>query len=285
MSDERELPAICPDCGARLTVESGARDRRCASCFERQVRHLDADFLDNFARAGARSHIIVAEACLKGLVLSDLGDRKLLAATVYERFVAAASDLVALYRAIEQRRRQPIMSSMLGFRLDEESARSFFDRLMDGGPEEMLHAVGLPHPDQLPRESALLDRREMRQVRLALAALLIDFERLMGYEEVGRLALAGAARQLLGPSGLIERTEWLTETSLAAGQFASVALDPEQRRVEVSVLSTDEETLGAVVDGIETLTRLVRNVAFAFVSLHSPDEFENGFSDGARDAR
>jgi hypothetical protein len=285
MNDERDLTATCPECGAREAARSGTRDRRCAICFQRQVRGLDADFLDNYARAGARSHIIVAEACLKELVLSDVSDRKLLAATVYERFVAAASDLIALYRAIEQRRREPIMASMLGFRLDDASARRFFDRLIDGGAEEMLHAIDLPHPDQLPRENAMLDRREMRQVRSALAALLVDFERLSGFESVGRLALAGAARQLLGPSGLIDRTEWLTETSLSAGQLASVALDTELRRVEVSILSTDEETLGTVVDGIETLTRLVRNVAFSFVSLHSPEEFENGFSGGTRGDR
>jgi hypothetical protein len=283
MASERRVEALCPDCGVRLSDASANGETRCARCFERQLRALDADFLDNYARLGARSHIIVAEACLKSLVLSDNADRKLLAATVYEHFVAAATDLVGLYSALQQRRERPIMAAVLSFRLDDATARAFFNQLVQGGPHELLTAIGLPHPDQLPRESALLDRRETREVRAALWALLADLERLTGYEEVGRLALADATRQLRGAAGLIERTEWLGAPGAAPGQLAALALDAEGRQIQLNVLSTEEETLGVVVDGIETLTRLVRNLVFAFVSLNSPEAFQNGFAGGVRD--
>jgi len=271
-----ELQQTCPECG--LPLGTTTAERRCAPCFDAYLRRLDADFLDNYARLGARSHIIVAEACLKGLVLSDVADRKLLAMTIYERFIAAAGDLIGLYHALRRRREQPIMASVLGFTLDEETARAFFDRLLAEGPIEMLHAVGLPHPDQLPAESALLDRREMREVRQALLALLADFTRLTDYAEIGRRALGAASRRLLGPVGLTEQTEWLTERRLGPAQVAALTLDREERRLDVNVLSIEEETLGNVVDGIETLTRLTRNLVFAFVSLHHPDDFARGFS-------
>ena len=58
----------------------------------------------------------------------------------------------------------------------------------------------------------------------------------------------------------------------------SLALNRENGSVEINLLSTDEETLGAVVDAIDVMTRLTRNVIFAFVSLNSPAQFREGFA-------
>jgi len=58
-----------------------------------------------------------------------------------------------------------------------------------------------------------------------------------------------------------------------------LALNRERSGVEINLLNTDERTLGAVVDGIDTMTRLTRNVIFAFVSLHGQSQFEDGFVD------
>jgi hypothetical protein len=273
----RVREVLCPECG-RPVPASGAPVVRCADCFDGYLRSVDADFLDNYARLGARSRIVVAEACLRSLVLSDLGDRKLLAMTVYEQFVGAATELVALYHALLERRATPIMRGILGFSLTADAARAFFGRLAEDGPTETLAALGLPHHEQVVAVACDLDKRERKQVRAALHEAAIDLERLTAYREVGEEALANAAARLGYPVALAEKTDWLTETSVGQDQVATLALNRRSHRVEVDLLGTDEETLGNVVDGIETITRLTRNLIFAFVSLHAPTEFRHGFS-------
>lgn len=268
--------ARCVACNLPLDG-STAEGSRCPACFERSLREVDAEFLDNYAGFGARSRIVVAEACLRALVLSDVADRKLLAIQVYDQFVAAASDLIGLYFALIERRSTPITRAMLGFQLDVPRAVAFFDDLLSRGPMEMLAALGLPHPEQVEALGGALDRRERRQVREALLEALGDLERLRDFQAIGEQALVGAANRLRGPMALAERSSWLPGGRLGPGQVAAVALDEQRRGVEINVLSTDEETLGAVVDGIDIMTRLVRNVIFAFVSLHGPAQFRSGF--------
>lgn len=266
----------CPSCETLLDGAAGD-GARCPACFARSLREVDAEFLDNYAGFGARSRIVVAEACLRALVLSDVADRKLLAIQVYDQFVAAATDLIGLYYALLERRSTPITQAMLGFRLDVPRAVAFFDDLLSRGPIEMLAALGLPHPEQVEARGGSLDRRERRQVREALQEALGDLERLGDFRAVGEQALVGAAQRLRGPMALAERSSLLPGGRLGPGQVAAVALDEARRGVEINVLSTDEETLGAVVDGIEVITRLVRNIIFAFVSLHGPAQFRSGF--------
>lgn len=279
---ERNLLAVaCPECGeAVATSPLDGSQRQCALCSDRYLRSLDAAFLDNYARFGARGRLVVAEACLRQLVLSDLDDRKLLAMTVYEQFIAAATDFIGLYHALRNRRVAPIVKGVLGFQLDVPAAMAFFDELASGGPTEMLYAFGLPHPDQMRVLSAELDRRERRQVAAALTDALADLDRLLEFQAVGEQALVSAARRLGGPMALADQTSWLSGRRLDPGQVAALVLNRERSGVEINLLGTDEDTLGAVVDGIDTLTRLTRNVIFAFVSLHGRSQFEDGFRDG-----
>jgi hypothetical protein len=266
----------CAACNYPLDA-TNADGAPCPACFERSLREVDAEFLDNYAGFGARSRIVVAEACLRALVLSDVADRKLLAIQVYDQFVAAASDLIGLYFALMERRATPITRAILGFQLDVPRAVTFFDNLLSLGPMEMLAGLGLPHPEQVEALAGALDRRERRQVREALQEALGDLDRLGDFQAIGEHALVGAANRLRGPMALAERSSWLPGGKLGPGQVAAVALDEARRGVEINVLSTDEETLGAVVDGIDVMTRLVRNLIFAFVSLHGPAQFRSGF--------
>ncbi len=269
MNEAYTRPArTCAECGTLLDAARPADARVCLDCFDRYLRGLDADFLDSFGRLGARKQIIVAEACLKGLVLSDTADRKLLAISIYEQFIAAASNLLAVYDALIDRERQPIMRGILQFELDRARVIDFFARLTSDGPREMLDAAGLPHAEQVVALPGDLDARERKQVRAALIDALADLERLVAFEEVGERALVGAAQRLAAPMPVIEQTAWLEGRSIEPGQVAALALSAGGRRLEVNVLSTDEETLGNVVDGIEVMTRLVRNLIFSYVSLH-----------------
>lgn len=271
--------ARCPECSGPIDIRSTADgDSRCSVCIDRSLRAVDAEFLDNYARLGARSHQVVAEACLKGLVLSDTADRKLLAMTVYEQFVAAAADFIGLYHALLDRQHAPIIRGVLGFELTAEKVRRFFEVLAVEGPTEMLNLLGLPHPDQVAARAGSLDARERKQVRAALREALGDLDRLIDYRTVCEQALVGAAQRLHGLMALTDKTAWLPGRQAAPGQIAALALHPNGHQVEVDLLNTDEETLGAVVDGVDVLTRLVRNIIFAFVSLHSAEEFSTGFN-------
>jgi hypothetical protein len=272
------VASVCPECGHhQLESFNDGCETGCASCFERYLRSIDADFLDNYARFGARGRQVVAEACLRALVLSDMSDRKLLAMTVYEQFVAAAADFIGLYRALLNRRTEPIVKGMLGFELATRDTLRFFSDLAGSGPTAMLNAVGLPHGDQVPSLAvSSLDKRERQQVRAALLEALSDLCRLTEFRDVGERALVNAARRL-GATTLTDQTGWIAGSRLPAGQVAALALNRERRAVEINLLSTDEDTLAAVVDGIDVLTRLTRNIIFAFVSLHSPAQFREGF--------
>lgn len=269
MSESQWRPVrTCAECGALLDGGHPGEARLCLDCFDGYLRRLDAEFLDSFGRLGARKHIIVAEACLKALVLSDTPDRKLLAMSIYEQFIASAADLLAVYHALLARSERPVMRGVLEFQLDRARVIDFFARLASDGPREMLDAAGLPHAEQVAWLHADLDERERKQVRAALIDAVADLESLVAFEEVGEQALVGAAQRLAGPMPVVDQTGWLEGRRIDAGQVAAIALGASGRQLEVNVLSTDEETLGNVVDGIEIMTRLLRNLIFAYVSLH-----------------
>jgi hypothetical protein len=276
--DGRIAHPTCSVCGVSIESHAhGESGNRCVVCFERYLRAVDAAFLDDYAKLGARKRLVVAETCLRGLVLADLDDRKLLAMAVYEQFIAATTDVIALYHALLDRRGAPIVKGVLGFQLDLPQALAFFADLSEFGPTELLASLGLPHPSQIAGLDSGLDRRERGQVRAALSDAMADLVRLLDFRPVGEQALVGAARRLNGRVALTDQTAWLSGRRLPAGQVAALTLSDNRDSVELSTFSTDEETLGAVVDGIEVMTRLVRNIIFSFVSLHSPKQFHDGF--------
>src|ERR687894_435592 len=103
----RGIEARCATCGAAVVGGPSGRAVRCADCFETYLRGIDAAFLDNLSRFGIRSRQVVAETCLRSLALANADDRKLLGMTVYEQFVGAASDLIALHTALRRRQARP----------------------------------------------------------------------------------------------------------------------------------------------------------------------------------
>ncbi len=277
LNDIVPIAATCSACGRSEVAACAAEGTACDSCSDRYLRSIDAEFLDDYARFGARSRQVIAEACLRALVLSDISNRKLLGATIYEQFVAAATDFVGLYHALINRRSEPIVKSVLGFRLEAPAALTFFAHLADSGPTELLHALGLPHAEQTAAMPAWLDVRERKQVKVALLEALADLHRLSEFRDVGERALVSAALRPGAAGTLTEHAGWLAGRRLLAGHVAALALNREGRGVEINLLSTDEDTLSAVVDGIDIITRLSRNVIFAFVSLNGPSAFRDGF--------
>ena len=67
---ERSLEATCPECGRPLSFHSSEeRPVRCDECFDGYLREIDNDFLASYGQLGVTSRRVVAETCLRGLVL------------------------------------------------------------------------------------------------------------------------------------------------------------------------------------------------------------------------
>jgi hypothetical protein len=279
----RELEARCAVCNAPVQSDRSGRAVRCAGCFEVYLRGVDAAFLDNLSRFGVRGRQVVAETCLRALVLANADDRKLLGMTIYEQFVQAASDAIALHRALRRRRQTPIAQSFLEFTLDAPTARAFFAELQAEGASGMLAAVDLPAPAVLPALPGM-GRKERKELDKALREAARDFEQVAAFQELGERALAVASEHLRGGAALADRTGWVAGRPIAPNQVASIALDRAGGRLDIAALRIDEERMEGVVDGIDIFTRLSRNLIHAFLTLHAPAEFERGFGAPPRSA-
>ena len=276
---ERALQPLCAVCGQPVPEVEGGRAVRCGPCFETYLRSVDAGFLEHYAEFGVRSRQVIAETCLRALVLANAADRKLLAMSVYEQFVAAASDLIALVAALRARRAAPISHTFLDFRLDADGARRFFADAASLSGMEMLDALGLPAPE---RVQPGLPKKIGRDVTRSLREALADLARLNEFRDLGERALVQAADHFGAGVTLADRTGWLAGRELTPGQVASVALDARRGRLEIAALRVDEDRLAQVVDAIDVMTRLARNLTYAFVTLHEPSAFLNGFRDPPR---
>lgn len=276
---QRAVQPLCNSCGRPVEGVDGARAVRCAPCFDGYLRSVDAAFLEHWAEFGARSRQVVAETCLRALVLANAGDRKLLGMQVYEQFVNAASDLIALVTALRARGAAPIARTFMDFQLDGEAVRRFFADVAGLGGMEMLAALGLPGPQGVRPG---LPRTIERDVTRALRDALADFQRLNDLRDLGERALVLAHDHFAAGVTLADRTGWLAGRELSPGQVASVAMDARRGRLDIAALRVDEERLAQVVDAIDVITRLSRNVIYAFVNLHEPSAFLNGFGSAPR---
>lgn len=259
----------CLSCG--FPAEPGREIERCTTCLDRDLRGIDAAFLDSYARFGARSRQVVAEACLRALVLADLADRRILGVTVYEQFVQASADLINLYYALQAREQRSIAHSFLSFSLDQIHCLNFFADVLEFSPTDLLDLLGLVHPDRVPLLFPEMTKRESRELVKTLREVVVDIARLTDYQEIGETALVRAAEQMRSVSALTDRFPWAESQPLGGDQVASLAIDLQRGRLSLNALSVDETRLGEVVDGIDVMTRLTRNLIYAFLSINAPE--------------
>lgn len=260
---------ICLECGARTDPDH--RAERCDLCLDIDLRSIDAAFLDSYARFGARSRQVVAEACLRALVLSDLADRKILGVAVYEQFVQASVDLINLYYALQERDQRSIAHSFLRFNLDQVHCLNFFADVIEFSSTDLLDLLGLVHPDRVPLLFPDMTKRESRELVKTLREVLADIDRLSDFQEIGETALVRASEQMHAVSALTDRFPWADAGRLGGDQVASLAIDLHRGRISLNALNVDESRLGEVVDGIDVMTRLTRNLIYAFLSINSPE--------------
>ena len=270
---ERALDASCRDCGRPLSMHDGDQHAvRCADCFDDFLRARDADFLSSYAELGVTSRRVIAETSLRALVMESPPHRKVLAMHIMEQYVAAASDLVALYHALRQRGRRPIMDAMLHFELDRSSATAFFRDIVETPGPELLASLGIPTPEQVPHFCASLPKRDARDLSRAIEQLLYDLNYTARMGESGALALAQMAGESRGGAALVKQTDWLDDVGLRGEQVASLAVDRARRTVHVTAISVDEKKLENVLGHINAMTRAAQNIIYAVLSMRQEED-------------
>jgi len=268
---ERSLDATCAECGRALSFHPWEeRPARCSPCFERYLHDLDHEFLASYSELGVTSRRTVAETCLRALVLEMPPARKVLAVAIMEQFLLASGDLIGLYRALKGRRDEPIIRSLLSFRLDAEASEAFFEELRDAPDEELLAGLGLPAPDDVASRYRGLEPRDARELSLAVRALVRDL-RSTAQRSASALLLAELAGSVRGGPALAQRTSWLPEDGLRPDQVASLVLDERRRQLVVQAVPLDEDRLAAVVDAVDTMARAASNLIYAYLTVQDEE--------------
>ncbi len=268
---DRSLEVVCRECGRSLTPETWeARPVRCEQCFEAYLRGIDLDFLASYGELGVTSRRIVAETCLRSLVLEQPPTRKVLAVAIMEQFLLASGDLIGLHYALKGRQRQPIVRAFLSFRLDGEASGAFFAEVGEAPDEELLAALGLPPPERTPARYPGLDTRGLTD---ALESLLRDLrttaQRSASAMLLGELS-GGSLGARAGPA-LAATSSWLGGGELRADQVASLALDERRGQLVMQAMTVEEHQLGEVVDAIDCMTRASANLIYAYLTVQDEE--------------
>ncbi|HZP55945.1 MAG TPA: hypothetical protein VFC53_00160 [Dehalococcoidia bacterium] len=281
---DRALDAVCRDCGRALSLHDGTAPARCGECFDGFLRARDAAFLSSYSELGVTSRRVVAETCLRALVMESPPARKVLAMTVMEQYAQAAGDLIGLWHALKARGREPIMRTFLDFRLDRASALAFFREVASTPGPELLDALGLPRQEQIPERFASLSKSDARDLDRAVHQLLADLRKTVDMGEAGALALAQMAGERRAGAAMTHQSAWLDNVGLRPDQVAAIALDERRHTVNVTAISVDERKLQNMVNAIDTMTRASQNLIYAVLTQYQEEE-RAGRADPARRPR
>lgn len=260
------LPAhsdFCEDCG--LPAIEGEESSRCPACFERHLYSVDVGFLDSFRKFGARSRLVVAETCLRGLVLASPEHRKILAMQIFEQYVLAMSDLAGLFTALMNRRDAPVMKTFMEFRLNETNAIEFFEAVQAVSDVELCRALDLPLPNEVAAACPHLKEDDAYQLAVSIYHLAQDLRKATDQGGAGALALVQAAGHI-GGAVIAPDTSWLDGArSLSPDQVAMLVLDGRRRSIHVRGLSADEDVMAKVIDALDTVTRASSNLIYSYL--------------------
>jgi hypothetical protein len=270
--DERALEPVCRDCGRPASMHEGDRGAaRCEQCFEDFLRARDVAFLSSYAELGVAARRVVAETCLRALVMESPTHRKVLAMTIMEQYVQAASDLIGLYYALKQRGSAPIMRSFGEFRLDRASAVAFFQELAQTPAPALLESLGVPQSSDVGRRLPSLSRSDARDLARAIDQMLYDLQYVAQPGETAALALAQMAGE--GQRGIVlKQTEWLDNVGLRADQVAAMVIDERRRTINIAAVAVDEKKLERVISAINAMTRAAQNMIYGVLSVYQEEE-------------
>lgn len=271
--DQNALESVCRDCGSPLSSHPAeTQAARCADCFDGFLRARDAEFLRSYGELGVSSRRVIAETCLRALVMESPPHRKVLAMNIMEQYVQTAADLIGLYHALKERGRQPVMRSFLEHKLDRGAAMSFFREIAALDGDELLHGLGLPGVGEIARRCPSLPANDVADLTKAVEEMLINLRRTANMGESAALALAQMAGESRSGGALTHQSAWLDSVGLRADQVAAIAIDERRRTVNVTAISVDEKRLANVVSAIDAMTRASQNMIYAALTMHQEEE-------------
>ena len=258
---------LCSDCGTEIELHTG--EARCPACFDKYLFGVDAGFLESYRRFGCRSRLVVAESCLRSLVLESTEHRKVLAMTIFEQYLQSMSDLAGLFLAFQRRHEAPILKTFLEFRLDSSQATNFFQAIATVSDAELIAGLDLPAPAEVAALCPHLSKDEAYSVSVAIHHLAQDLRKVTAQGEAGALALAQMAGQI-GGAVLASDARWLdgSASNLTPDQVAVLVMDSRRRTIYAQGLTADESAMGQVVDAVDTATRAASNLIFAYLQTH-----------------
>jgi hypothetical protein len=255
---------LCSDCGTEIEPHHG--DARCPACFDKHLYSIDAGFLESYRRFGSRSRLVVAESCLRSLVLESPDHRKVLAMTIFEQYVQAMNDLVALFAAFRSRKEAPILKTFLEFKLDHQNSMEFFQTIRSLSDPELCAMLDLPLPGMVRMMCPHLGVDDAYSLSVAIHQLTQELRKVTDQGEAGALALAQIAGQM-GGAVLASDARWLdgAVNEINPDQVALLVLDSRRRNIYVQGLTADEGSMGRVVDAVDTATRAASNLIYAYL--------------------
>ena len=254
---------LCDDCGLPA-LEDGA-GARCPACFERELHSLEVGFLDSYRKFGARSRLIVAETCMRGLVLASPDHRKILAMQIFEQYVSAMGDLAGLFTALMNRRNAPVMQTFMEFRLNEANALEFFEAIQSVSDVDLCRAMGLPLPNEVASVCGHLDEEDAYQLAVSIHHLVQDLRKSTDQGGPAAMALAQVAGQI-GGAVISTDTSWIENArKMPPDHVAMLILDGRRRLIHVQGLSAEEDVMARVVDAVDTVTRASSNLIYSYL--------------------
>ena len=255
---------LCSDCGTEVEPHYG--DIRCPTCFDNHLFSVDAGFLESYRKFGCRSRLIVAESCLRSLVVESPDHRKVLAMTIFEQYVQAMADLAGLFHAFEKRNEAPILKSFMEYRIDAPKAMAFFETVRRASDPELCAMLDLPMSPYVRALCPHLDEEEAYSVSVAVHHLMQDLRKATEHGEAGALALGQMSEQV-GGALIAPDARWLdgVKTDITPDEVAMLVLDSKRRSLHVQGLTADEGAMGQVVDALDTVTRAASNLIFAYL--------------------
>ena len=269
---ERSIEALCRDCGRPMSSHGEARPARCESCFEGFLRARDAEFLSSYAELGVTSRRLIAETCLRALVMETPEHRKILAMNIMEQYVAAAGEFVGLYYALKERASRPVMQSVLDFKHDRQSAVAFFREITQISSHELLAGLGLPPPEALAERCPSLPEKDVKDLHKAMEQMLYDLSYTGRIGEGATLAIAQMAGQRHVGTALVKQSAWLDSRGLRNDQVAAMAIDDERRTISVTAIAVDEKKLENILTNINAMTRASQNMIYGVLTMYQEDE-------------
>jgi hypothetical protein len=255
---------LCSDCGTEIEPHIG--EARCPACFDNNLYSIDVGFLESYRKFGCRSRLIVAESCLRSLVVESPEHRKVLAMTIFEQYVQAMSDLAGLFYAFQQRRNAPILRSFMEFKLDAEQSTAFFETIRNTSDPELCGMLDIPMPAYVRALCPHLDEEEAYNVSVAVHHLMLDLRKATEHGQAGALALAQMAESV-GGAVIAADAKWVegVKSDVSPDEVAMLVLDSKRRSLYVQGLTADENAMGQVVDALDTVTRAASNLIFAYL--------------------